>query len=98
MMHLVARAQRVQEDLGAGQRRQAGDHGLDVCQLQALLAQQRQAEAHQLVVVGLVARGAAEGGDAGAFGEGDPDLGDEDPFQVQADDVHAGFRDGDTPS
>lgn len=47
---------------------------------------------HQLVVVGLVARGAGEFRDAGATGELDPDLGDQDPFEVEADDAHEGPR------
>ena len=44
--------------------------------------------AHQLVVVGLVARGAAQLGDAGALGDVDPDLGDEHAFEVETRDDH----------
>jgi ATP-dependent 26S proteasome regulatory subunit len=78
----------VEEVARAGHRPHAADHGLDVGELQPVLAQQADAVAHQLVVVGLVARGAAELGDAGALGERDPDLGDEHAFEVEADDLH----------
>ncbi len=54
-----------------------------------MLVQQVEAVAHQLVVVGFVARGARERLDSGLLGERDPDFGDEDPFEVEADDVHA---------
>jgi hypothetical protein len=40
---------------------------MDVSQLQPVLAQQRQAVAHELVVVGFFACGAPEFGDAGAL-------------------------------
>ena len=60
--------------------------------LQPVLAQQAQPIAHQPVVVGLVARGARELADARALGEGDPELGDQDTFQIEADDLHAGSK------
>ncbi len=90
--HLVLRAQTVQEVLGALQGRHAGDHRLDVGQLQPPLAQQADAKAHQLAVVRLIPRGTAEFRDAGALGEGDPDFRDENAFQVEADDLHAGLQ------
>ncbi|MBM4247344.1 MAG: transporter substrate-binding domain-containing protein, partial [Deltaproteobacteria bacterium] len=40
--------------------------------------------AHELVVVGLVARRAAQRPDAGLLRDVDPDLGNEDPFEVEA--------------
>jgi hypothetical protein len=50
--------------------------------------QDRQAILHQLVVVWLVAGGAAKLRNAGARGEFDPDFRDEDAFEVEADDLH----------
>jgi hypothetical protein len=90
--HLEARAQLVQEVLGTFQRRHAAYHVLDVRQLQPVVLEQADAKAHQLVVVGLVARGAHEFGNAGALGKLDPDLGDQHAFEVEADNLHGGFR------
>jgi hypothetical protein len=47
-----------------------------------------QAVLHQLVVVRLVARGAAQLGDAGALGELDPDFGNQHAFEVETDKLH----------
>ena len=66
-------------------------HGmaLPVALAQAVPGQRPDAPAHQLVVVGLVARGARELLDPGFSRDGHPDLGDENPFQAEADNVHA---------
>jgi len=42
---------------------------------------------HQFVVVRFVARRAAQCGDAGALGDGDPDFRREDAFHVEGDDT-----------
>jgi hypothetical protein len=52
------------------------------------LRQDVQAVLHQGVVVGLVARGAAQLGDAGTLGEFDPDFGNEHTFEVETDELH----------
>jgi cyclohexadienyl dehydratase len=52
------------------------------------------AAAHQLVVVGLVARRAAQRRDAGALGDVDPDLRNEDPFEIEAGDHPATLTKG----
>ena len=46
-----------------------------------------EAAAHQFVVVRLVARGVAQVGEAGPFGDGDPDFGRQDAFHVERDDA-----------
>jgi hypothetical protein len=61
---------------------------LDVGQAQFVGLQQVQPVFHQLVVVGLVTRGAGKLGDAGAFGELDPDFRDEHTFEVETDELH----------
>ncbi len=86
--HLEALAQPVEEVGGAVQGAHAGDHLLDVAQSEAVLGQDCEAALHQDVVVGLVAGGAAQRVDAGALGDVDPDLGDEDPLEVEAGDLH----------
>jgi hypothetical protein len=85
---LVILAQLVEEGARARHRAHFGDHLLDVRQAELVLAQDVQAVLHQLVVVRLVARRAAQLGNAGALGEFDPDFGDEDTFEVEADDLH----------
>ena len=85
---LRERAQLVEELAGAGQRLERGDDLLDVLDPQAVLAQDVDAVLHELVVVGLVAGGALELGDASSLGELDPDLGREHAFHIQAGDVH----------
>ena len=85
---LVVLAQLVEESAGAFHRPHFADHLLDVRQAQLVLAQQVEAEAHQLVVVRLVAGGAHQFGNARALGKFDPDFGDEYPFEVKTDDLH----------
>ena len=69
-----------------GQRLEAADHVLDARQREAVLVEQVEPVAHEDVVVGLVAGGAAQRVDAGALGDGDPDLRDEDALEVEGDD------------
>jgi len=59
-----------------------------------VLREQADAQLHQTVVVGLVARRAGELGDAGALRELDPDFGDEHAFEVEADHLHEWRRSG----
>ena len=86
--HLGDGAQFVQELAGAGHGIDGGDGVLDLLQTQAVLFQDVQTELHELVVVGFVAGGAGEFGDAGCLGEFDPDFGNQYSFEVQAYDVH----------
>ena len=65
---------------------------LDIGKAEPALAQHAQAECHELVVVGFVACRARELGDAGATGELDRDLGNQDAFEIEADDLHGGGR------
>ena len=76
----------VEEDLGAGQRRQLADDVLDQGHREAVLGHQIQPVLHEHVVVGLLAGGPAQGVDARPLSHGDPDLGDEHALEVQADD------------
>ena len=87
--HLGLRAQVVQELLGAGNGLDVGDDFLDLRQAHAVTAQHVQAELHELVVVGLIARGAHQVGDACLLRERDPDLRCQHAFQVQTYDIHS---------
>ena len=78
--------QLVQELPGAGQGPQFSDASLNVRQLQPVLVQQRQAAAHELVVVRLIARGPAQLRNARLFGHGDPDFGRQNALHVQGHD------------
>ena len=91
---LVPRSQVVEELASPRQRAHVADHALDVGELHAVAIEQFEPEAHQLVVVGLVARRAREFGDPAAFGELDPDLGNEHSFHVEADDLQVNLRAG----
>ena len=69
-------------------------HGLDTAAFVSgyqgspvgMFGEEVEPRAHQHVVVGLVAGGAEQPVDAGGFGHGNPDLGDEHPLQVERDD------------
>ncbi len=61
---------------------------------EAVLVEEVEPVPHEDVVVGLVPRRAAQGVDAGALGDGDPDLGDEDALEVEHDDGLALGRHG----
>ncbi len=74
----------------AVQRLHGADHGLDVGQAEVMLVENREAAAHELVVVGLVTRRAPQRRDAGALGDVDPDLRDEDALEVEAGDHSRG--------
>jgi hypothetical protein len=84
--HLGALAQPVEEVLRALHRTEAGDHVGDQAHRQPVLVEDREAVLHQHVVVGLVASGAAQLGDARALGDGDPDLGHQHPLEIEGDD------------
>ena len=72
------------EELGrARQRRQLGDDLGDRRHAEPVALEQVEAVPHQDVVVGLVARRAAQLLDAGALGDGDPDLGQQDALDVE---------------
>ena len=91
-VRLVARSQlqkrvaKVEERLGPGKRLEAGDDVLDRRERQPVLLEQVEPVAHEHVVVGLVAGGAAQRLDAGALGDSDPDLGHQHPLQIEGDD------------
>jgi hypothetical protein len=77
------------EGLGrARQRVHAGNHLLDVADAEPMLLQDPEPHGHQLVVVGNVAGGRAQGIDTRALGEVDPDLGDQDAFQIETCNFH----------
>ena len=85
--HLDAAAEFVEELGGAGERRETADDVLDFREGDAVAVEDVDAVEHQLVVIGLVPRGAAQFGQAGAFGDGDPDFRREDAFHVEGDDA-----------
>lgn len=78
-------AELAQEIEGAVQRFQGGNRVLDVGEFEAVLIEDFEAAEHEFVVVGLVAGGAAEFGEMGFFGDGNPDFRHEHAFQVQDD-------------
>ena len=84
--HLRAAAQFVEELARSGHWLELGDDCGDVGQPQSVLVEDGEAPAHQHVVVGLVASSALQRFDAGSFGDGDPDLGDQNSLQVEGDD------------
>ena len=92
--HLKALAQPVDEIYSTGQGFQLGYYRLDVIHLEIMLLQKPQALLHQYVIVGNIPGSRAQFVDAGAFGKGDPDFRDQDPFQVQAGQFHVSFSSG----
>src|SRR5208283_2479636 len=58
---------------------------LDVGKFEAVLVEDFEAAEHQFVVIWLVAGGAAEFGNVGSFGDGNPDFRHENAFQIQND-------------
>jgi hypothetical protein len=86
--HLVVLAQRVEETARTVHRPHRGDDLLDLRQAQAVLGKDAEAVLHQRVVVRLVTGGTTERRDTGAFGEFDPDFGNEDTFEIETDDFH----------
>jgi len=83
---LRAVAQPAEEPCRSGHRPHSLDDALDLAEGDALLVEDAEAVAHELVVVGLVARRPAERFDAGALGDVDPDLRNEDAFEIEAGD------------
>ena len=75
--------QLVEELAGAGERDEAADDLGDQRHRQVVRCQQVEAVSHQRVVVGFVARRAAQPVDPGAFGDGDPDLRHEYPLDIE---------------
>ena len=61
---------------------------LNVGQLQAMTFEQIEPEAHQLVVIGFVTRGAGQFGDAGSPRKFNPDFRDQHTFKIETDDLH----------
>jgi hypothetical protein len=43
---------------------------------------------HENVIIGLITGGPAKLGDAGGFGDSNPEFREEDPLQVKADNIH----------
>ena len=85
---LRLRAQLVQKVLCAGQRVDLRDHVLNLLQAQPVLAQDVHAPAHELVIIRLVARGAAQLRDPADLRKRDPDLRYQYSFYVQACNIH----------
>ena len=81
-------AQRVQKVLRAGQRVNFRDDVLHVFELQPVLFQNAEPPAHEFIVIGLIARGAAQLGDAAFLRKSDPDLGHEHALQIKTDKIH----------
>ena len=86
--HLETLAKPVNKLDGAVQRLQRRDHFLDIRQFKAMLVQNGQALLHKHIVIRDVAGGCLEFLDAGLLGKGNPDFGDQHPFQVKASDFH----------
>ena len=82
-MTCTMRAQFVEELLRALQGLERADDLLDVGELEAVLVEDLEPAAHELVVIRLVARGAAQLCNAGLLGDGDPNLGSEHSLHVE---------------
>ena len=80
----------VQKRFGAGHGVDLCNHILNFLQPQPMLLQNAQPPAHQLVIIRLVAGGAAQLRDAALLGKGDPYLGDKYSLHVKAYNVHFG--------
>jgi len=76
-------AERIEELPGPGERVQCADDLLDIGELQAVLLQELEPAAHELVVVRLIAGGPAQRGDARLFRNGNPNLGSQHSLHVQ---------------
>ena len=83
---LGCRAQGIQKIPCARQRFQGANHGLYRRQAQPVLVKYLETTAHQLVVIGFVARCPAQGFDAGFLGNGNPDFRCQHTFHVEGDD------------
>ena len=80
--------QGVQKLLGPGERVDPGDGRLDLPDPKAVLLQNVQTPAHQLVIIGLIPGGPLQLGDAAGLGEGDPDLRDQNALHIQTNNIH----------
>ena len=78
----------IQKLLRARQGVDGGDHVLDLLEAEAVFLQNAETPAHELVVIGFIACGAAKLGDAACLRKGDPDLGDQYALQIKACDIH----------
>ncbi len=78
-------AEFIDECFGAFERFEGVDDGLDVAEFEIVCRQQIEAIAHQHIVIRLIARGAAQGLDAGFLGNGNPDFRHQNAFQIQGD-------------
>src|SRR6266540_1585338 len=67
------------------QRVDRRDNILNIEQCELIFTQNLYAPAHELIVVGDVAGRQSQPLDAGLLGDGDPDFGDEDSFEVGCD-------------
>ncbi len=83
---LRERAEFVEKFLAAGQGMQRADDFLDLRKRDAVLVEDADAIIHQLVVIRFVARGAAQFGNLGFLGDGDPDFRRQHAFHVQRND------------
>ena len=86
---LGRRTQLVEELAGTLKGLDGVDDLLNLLDAHVVFGEHAQAPPHELVIVGLVARGARQLGDVGCAGELDPNLRNEHAFQVSAHDVHA---------
>lgn len=82
--HLSVAAQPIEELGCTGQGTHLVDDLLDLIQRDVVLIEDPESIAHQGVVVGLVAGRATKRFDTGPLCDVDPDLGDQDSFEVQA--------------
>ena len=80
--------QLIQERLGAGQRVDLGNGGLDLLQAQSVLLQDAQPPVHQFIVIRFVPGGPLQLRDAAGLRECDPDLRNQDAFHIQTYDIH----------
>jgi hypothetical protein len=62
---------------------EGGDNLLDIGEAEVVLVEDGESPAHEAVVIGLIAGGAAQFGNAGFFGDGDPDFRGEHSFHVE---------------
>lgn len=85
---LVALPKSIQELARSSERGHASDRVLDLPETESFVGENVQAEAHQPVVVRLVACGAAQRVDARAIRDVDPYFGYENTLEVEADDFH----------
>ena len=84
-------APHIREELRrAWQRLQVADDLLNQRQLQSLPVEHAQPVLHQLIVIDDLPRGQAQGREASAICDREPDFGDEHPFQVKTEHVHVG--------